>query len=82
MIGIACIENNERTFSVSEFMDNDFYSELEAMVVLLGPKECILPASDAEVNMFMVNKSNFFTNIYMFLQYSMNELRPLWRETT
>lgn len=48
MIGIACIENNERTFSVSEFMDNDFYSELEAMVVLLGPKECVLPSSDAE----------------------------------
>lgn len=65
MIGIACIENNERTFSVSEFMDNDFYSELEAMVVLLGPKECILPASDAEVNMFMVNKSNFFLQIFI-----------------
>lgn len=48
MIGIACVENIDRTFSVSEFMDNDFYSELEAMVVLLGPKECILPGADGE----------------------------------
>lgn len=44
IIGIACIENNERLFSVSEFVDDDFYSELEAVIVILGPKECILPS--------------------------------------
>lgn len=50
IIGIACIENNERLFSVSEFVDDDFYSELEALIVILGPKECILPLTprDAE----------------------------------
>lgn len=44
IIGIACVENNERLFSVSEFVDDDFYSELEAVIVILGPKECILPS--------------------------------------
>lgn len=48
VIGIACVESSERLFSVSEFLDNDFYSELEALVVLLGPKECIIPSGDAE----------------------------------
>lgn len=48
MIGIACIEQNERTFSVIEFEDNDFYAELEATIVLLGPKEAVLPSKDGE----------------------------------
>ncbi|XP_058820446.1 DNA mismatch repair protein spellchecker 1 [Topomyia yanbarensis] len=48
VIGISCVEMNERIFSVSEIVDNDFYSELEALVVILGPKECILPSGDAE----------------------------------
>lgn len=47
-IGIACIEQNERLFSVIEFEDNDFYTELEATIVLLGPKEAILPSGDGE----------------------------------
>lgn len=31
-----------------EFDDNDFYSELEATIVLLGPKEALLPSVDGE----------------------------------
>lgn len=31
-----------------EFDDNDFYSELEATIVLLGPKEALLPSSEGE----------------------------------
>lgn len=47
-IGVACIEQNERTFSVTEFEDDDFFAELEATVVLLSPKEAILPSVDGE----------------------------------
>lgn len=47
-IGVSSIDANERVISVIEFIDNDFYSELEALVVLLGPKECILPSGDGE----------------------------------
>lgn len=42
------MEQNEQTFSVIEFEDNDFYSELEATIVLLGPKEALLPSTDNE----------------------------------
>lgn len=31
-----------------EFDDNDFYAELEATIVLLGPKEALLPSGDGE----------------------------------
>lgn len=51
VIGLSCVEVNERVFSVLEFMDNDFYSELEALVVILGPKECIVPTGDPEVKL-------------------------------
>lgn len=47
-IGVACVESNERLISVSEFNDDDFFSELEAMLVILGPRECVLPREDGE----------------------------------
>lgn len=44
------MELNERLFSVTEFDDDDFCTELEAVVVLLGPKECIVPNIEGEVS--------------------------------
>lgn len=49
-IGIAHVEFNERLFSILEFTDDDYFAELEALVVLLGPKECLLPTIDGDVN--------------------------------
>ncbi|CRK92120.1 CLUMA_CG005717, isoform A [Clunio marinus] len=43
-IGIACIDATEHLISVAEFEDNPFQTELEAAVVLVSPKECILPS--------------------------------------
>lgn len=44
-IGLACIDATEHTISVAEIDDSAFFSELEAAVVLLSPKECILPST-------------------------------------
>lgn len=44
------MELNERLFSVTEFDDDDFCTEFEAVVVLLGPKECIVPNIEGEVS--------------------------------
>lgn len=49
-IGLASVELNERLFSVTEFDDDDFCTEFEAVVVLLGPKECIVPNIEGEVS--------------------------------
>lgn len=47
-VGVAAVEQNDCTFQLFEFVDDDFFTELEATVVLLGPKECLLPAADGE----------------------------------
>lgn len=47
-VGVASIDSNERLISILEFVDDDFFSELEAMIVLLGPRECVVPAGEGE----------------------------------
>lgn len=45
---MACVEQNERTLSITEFEDDDFFTEFEATIVLLGPKEAVIPSADGE----------------------------------
>ncbi|GAB0099393.1 DNA mismatch repair protein spellchecker 1 [Sergentomyia squamirostris] len=47
-IGLSCIETTDRIFSLTEIVDDDFFTEIEAIVVLLGPKECLLPSKEGE----------------------------------
>ncbi|EDW57604.1 DNA mismatch repair protein spellchecker 1 [Drosophila virilis] len=47
-VGVAAVEQNDCSFQLLEFVDDDFFTELEATVVLLGPKECLLPSADGE----------------------------------
>lgn len=47
-VGVASVEQNDCQFQLLEFLDDDFFTELEATVVLLGPKECLLPSLDGE----------------------------------
>lgn len=53
-IGLASVEQNDCLFMVTEFADDDFFTELEATVVLLGPKECLLPKIDGEYDAIKV----------------------------
>lgn len=57
-VGIACIEANERLMSVIEFIDDDFFAELEAIVVLLSPKECLIPSIEGDVSIFFLKINN------------------------
>uniref|UniRef100_A0A182PPT9 DNA mismatch repair proteins mutS family domain-containing protein n=1 Tax=Anopheles epiroticus TaxID=199890 RepID=A0A182PPT9_9DIPT len=47
-LGLGFIEVNERRMAVIEFVDDDFYTELEALIVVTSPKECLLPSVTAE----------------------------------
>lgn len=49
-VGVASVEQNDCLFQVLEFVDDDFFTELEATIVLLGPKECLLPQAEGEVS--------------------------------
>lgn len=86
-VGIAGVDMIDFKFYVLELIDNDFFTELEAIIVLLGPKECILPAIDndfariktlMERNSVMVSigkKSDFDAEINALVQ----ELNKLLR---
>ncbi|XP_049536744.1 DNA mismatch repair protein spellchecker 1 [Anopheles darlingi] len=48
LIGLGYIEANEWTMAVVEFVVDDFYSEFEALIVTLCPRECLLPTLGGE----------------------------------
>lgn len=75
MIGIACVEQNERTFSVIQFEDNDFYTELEATIVILGPKEALLPSMDGDFKNIatLLERNNVMTTLRKKKDYSLEK---------
>ncbi|ORX62954.1 DNA mismatch repair protein-like protein msh-2 [Hesseltinella vesiculosa] len=45
-VGVAFADASVKEIGVAEFMDNELYSNLEALVIQLGIKECLLPMDD------------------------------------
>ncbi|KAG7172893.1 DNA mismatch repair protein Msh2-like, partial [Homarus americanus] len=46
VVGVGFVDVTSRLMTVSEFSDNDTFSNLEALVVQLGPRECLVPMGD------------------------------------
>jgi DNA mismatch repair protein MSH2 len=46
LVGLAYADLNDHVLGVTEFTDSDQLSELQACLVQLGPKECLLMSSD------------------------------------
>ncbi|KAG1678939.1 DNA mismatch repair protein Msh2 [Nymphon striatum] len=42
VVGIAYTDASERKFVVAEFIDNELFTNLEVLIVQLGPKECLI----------------------------------------
>lgn len=45
-VGICFIDASLQTIGISEFVDNDLFSNLESVIIQLGIKECVIQASN------------------------------------
>nr|ASF90284.1 hypothetical protein SPAR01119 [Bartheletia paradoxa] len=46
LVGVAFADASERTMGVTEFVDNDLFSNTESLLIQLGVKECVLQADE------------------------------------
>jgi DNA mismatch repair protein MSH2 len=46
VVAVACVNSTELKFQVCEINDNECFTELEALIAQVGPRECIIPQGD------------------------------------
>ncbi|KAF5298622.1 hypothetical protein FQR65_LT09718 [Abscondita terminalis] len=47
MVALSCINSTESQFLVSEFSDDELFTDLQAVIAQITPKECIIPLGDS-----------------------------------
>lgn len=47
LLGISCVNTTENLFFVTELTDNEFFTELEAVLAQISPRECVIPQGES-----------------------------------
>lgn len=78
LVGVSAVDANERIFHVCEFVDNEFFSNLESVLVQIGPNECLIcPSADKDATEKLMNilkRSNILCSQQKKMEYDLENL--------